>query len=593
LLKDLANRGTTLSPPRLMPAAAHDPVGVRWDRSPDASRAPHSLGHRTDTTSLHELHCLGTWGFIANRAELARDVSASESLGDQELLLRCCEEYGSGAAEKVAGPFSWIVWDGRSRKLIAARDRTGVHSVFFAAWGAEIQLAGSVDALLDGSPARPAWNERALVAHVQGNPPPPGETFYAGIRQLEPGELLTVTVDRFEVGRYWRLEPAPALLRLRSDNDYAAAYRELLFEVAAEYAPEVPAGITLSGGLDSTSLAVALTRAVPASRLTAVRWVAPELPDADESDRSAMVARRLGLADATVRSDRNWTLRGVELTPPRASPFVNFYEVLWGETFECARSRGLQILFTGASGDHLFGCGVTPYADLWLTGRWNDLTRQLRADPRYRRVSPLSTLRQTIVSPIAHAWGPEWWRRRWAPVVPWLGERYRKRHHPVEPRASRRLLPGRQHRLEVLRQRFLPHVMAHTTAAAARRGVTLRHPLLDHRLFEFAASLPADQSFRAGEGKTIVRNALRGLLPAEVIEQRGKVVPTPISRRGLAEREQEKVWPLLSNMRTAALGVVDEDRLRAEYRDYVAGVSRSGLFWYALTCEAWLREHFG
>lgn len=146
--------------------------------------------------------------------------------------------------------------------------------------------------------------------------------------------------------------------------------------------------------------------------------------------------------------------------------------------------------------------------------------------------------------------------------------------------------------MEVLGQRFLPHVMAQAAADAAGRGVELRHPLLDHRLLEFAASLPADQSFRGGESKTVVRNALRGLLPEEVVEQRGKVVPSAISRRGLAEREQGKIWPLLRDMRAAELGLVDEERLREGYRDYLAGDRRSGLFWYAVTLEAWLREHF-
>lgn len=592
LLNGFFNGGAVPTPPRLTPAGTDGAVGVRWNRSPEASEVPPSRRQPTDVSSLTGLHCLHKQGFIANRDELARAVSASQELGDPELLLRCYERYGSGTAEKIAGPFSWILWDGRCRKLIAARDRTGVQSLGFAPAGSEIRVAGSVDALIDGAASRPSWNERALVAHVQGEPPPPGETFYSGIRQLEPGEMLTVTEERCEVSRYWRLAPAPPLLRLRSDDDYAAAYRELLFKVAAEYAADAPAGITLSGGLDSTSLAVALTRAVPASQLTAVRWLAPEIPEADESERSARVGSQLGLADVTVRADHHWTLREGDLKPPRESPFVHFYALLWDQTFRCARQAGLQVLFTGASGDHLFGCGVTPYADLWLTGRWFELARQLRADPRYRRLSLLATVRNAIVSPILHAWGPDWWRRRWTPALPWLGERFRADYRPVEPRPSRRLLPGRQQRLEVLGQRFLPQIMAQATASAARCGLELRHPLLDHRLFEFAASLPSEQSFRDGEGKTVVRNALRGALPVEVIEQRGKVEPTSISRRGLAEREQGRVWPLLRDMRAAALGFVDEARLREEYRNYVAGASTSVMFWYALTCEAWLREHF-
>ena len=330
-------------------------------------------------------------------------------------------------------------------------------------------MAATVEALLDGSSSPPVWNESAMVAQVLGKPPPPGETSYSGIQQLEPGCVLTVTAASLEVARYWGLPQNPPALRLRSDQAYAAAYRELLFTVAAEYAPSASCGITLSGGLDSTSVAVALARAMPAERLTAIRWEAPELPDADEGDRSAKVGRSLGLGDASVRADHCWTLRGADLRPPRSTPFVNFYAELWGETFHRARQLGLRILFTGASGDNLFGCGVTPYADLWLTGRWGRLVDEIRGDGRFRGLSTLRTFRLAVISPIAYAWGPQWWRRRWTPPVAWLGERYR-RHYRPSASGSRWILPGRQHRMEVLNNRFLAHVMTQATANAGSVG---------------------------------------------------------------------------------------------------------------------------
>jgi asparagine synthase (glutamine-hydrolysing) len=127
---------------------------------------------------------------------------------------------------------------------------------------------------------------------------------------------------------------------------------------------------------------------------------------------------------------------------------------------------------------------------------------------------------------------------------------------------------------------------------AAAHGLAVRSPLLDHRLAEFAVRLPVDQTFRAGQRKIILRNAMRGVLPDAVVDMWGKIVPTVIADRGLREREQEKVRGYMRNMRAADLGYVDEAPLRQAYDDYVVGKTDSTMFWFAITLEDWLRRYF-
>ena len=131
-----------------------------------------------------------------------------------------------------------------------------------------------------------------------------------------------------------------------------------------------------------------------------------------------------------------------------------------------------------------------------------------------------------------------------------------------------------------------------TNRQAERNGVEFRHPLLDHRLIEFALSLPTDQTFRASQRKIIVRNAMRGLLPSSVIDMWDKILPSAIFHRGIREREQAKVWPLMTNMRAAEMGFVDEPKLRCAYQDYLDGKTDNTLFWHTLTLEDWLRRWF-
>ena len=110
-------------------------------------------------------------------------------------------------------------------------------------------------------------------------------------------------------------------------------------------------------------------------------------------------------------------------------------------------------------------------------------------------------------------------------------------------------------------------------------------------MFEFAATLPTTQTFRAGARKLIMRNAMQGLLPEEILSMWDKVYASAIFDRGLQEREQSKVWRLLTDMRAAELGYVDEKRVRDAYRNYLRREG-SVRFCFTITLEDWLRRYF-
>ena len=255
----------------------------------------------------------------------------------------------------------------------------------------------------------------------------------------------------------------------------------------------------------------------------------------------------------------------------------------------------MSCLFSGASGDNLFGGNASAYPDLLLTLRWVELARQLRRHLPRSEMGWARVIRTMLLAPI---------RRRYLPFLdrpeppPWLGERYRELAVELLRRGRRegrpfRLLPGRADLLDQLRERRLAQTFCQLDVQAAGFGVELRHPLLDHRLVELAASLPIDQVFRAAERKVIVRNAMRGRLPDEVLDRRRKITPDAIFARGVREREADRVRAGLTGMVAAELGYVDERRLRAAYEDYAAGRSRSTRFWSAFSLERWLRARDG
>lgn len=508
------------------------------------------------------------------------------------MLLRAYERYGPEAPARLAGPFAWMLWDSGEKRLVAARDRLGTHAVYYSVREGRLYLASDFESLLDALPSPLSPNLRSIRAHLHGRPPAPGETFYEGISVLRPGEALVATTDRVDLRLYWQIEPGP-LLRLEDEEAYAATVWARILQAVDESAPEEgPVGVAMSGGFDSTSVAAALRKARPQAEITVFTWTAKELPEADESRTAEATARALGCPVVPIPADRHWPLcREPGIRPTPEGPLYNFYTDVWEVVFEAARERGIQVLLTGYGGDSLFGGNAFSYPDLLLTGRWLRLVGDIRRHLPRSALGLPGILRRMVLSPILHSLIPQRTAREPRPL-PWLGPQLAGRRRDRETAAREWLLPGRLQRLGILRSPLIPAVALQSTDHAARNGIDLRHPLLDHRLWELAAALPSTQTFAAGNRKIALRRALRRVLPPDVWGSLGKTYPSAIADRGLRERETGKVWGLLQGMRAAGMGFVDEARLHEEYRSYLARKSQSTHLWQALTLEAWLRRYF-
>ena len=525
-------------------------------------------------------------GLIADRDALPDSATFDT---DSELLVALFEHSGTDALEMMAGTQSVALWDAKNRELLVSTDRAGVHPMFYTKSGDRTLVSSDVVNLLEEPSVTRRLNIRSCVRFLQGEPPGSGETFFDGVLAVEPARILKLSSSGVvDESIYWELDPQP-VLPLSRREDYENAYLERLSEVIPGYLPKSAFGITLSGGLDSTSVAAIARASRSGGDIVGFTWIAPELPEADEHDVAEAAAAHLGIELVPIRGDLHWPLSsplGLATSPD--GPFLNFYSELWDETFRTMRGKGFDVSLSGLDGDRLFGGGLFPYADLLLTGRWLTLVNQVRHHLRHVTKSLPSLLRQTVLSPVARAYLPP--LRHRARPVPWLKTEFRE---PVAKDRGTvwRGLPGRFNRYETLTDPFLGMVAAATTNHARRHGIDFRHPLLDHRLLEFAARLPQTVVTDGFTQKAIVRRAMGSLLPMEVTAQFDKVRPTAIGYRGLREREQEKIWPLMRDMRLSDLGVVDESVLRSEYQAFLEGKD-STIFWYTITLEDWLRRYW-
>jgi asparagine synthase (glutamine-hydrolysing) len=572
----------------LMQPSSPGPLAFAYDTAQGTLRRVFA-GARTEQVTASGVVALH--GFVANRAALP----AGDDTSDAGLITARWRQAGADAAKAIFGDAVWIAYDADKREVTAARDRMGMNGVFYAQHAGEVWLALSLDALLAAWPGRRALNPSAIARHINMQPPVEGETHHAGIHALPRGCTLRVAGDQITVQPYWTIQQGP-VLKLASDVAYAEAYREVLFQVAREYAPAGRAAITLSSGMDSTSVAAALREATPALDLVAMTWTTPELAEADEITYVREVAAKLDLPLQEVRGDQHWTMCHPEgIRTSAGMPFVLFYDDLWDAGHSAIRDAGATTVFDGFSGDALFGANVFAYADLLLQGRWLRCAREFRAHMRQNpsRLTMPQAIKMLLLGPLLRSYAPALVNRRPAQPAKWL----LPAHHALwqstqQPALAGSGLPGRRRRFDTIGDPFSAQVGIHYGGLAQRFGLQGRHVLMDHRLVEFALSLPTDQTIRNGQRKTIMRNAMRGRLPDSVLDMWGKIYPTTMSERGLRERETAKIWGYLTNMRAAEMGFVDEGIVRGVYQDYLGKKAKDIRFFYAIMLEDWLRRYF-
>jgi asparagine synthase (glutamine-hydrolysing) len=210
-------------------------------------------------------------GEIYNHADLRPSLEARghryRSRSDTETILHAYEEYGDRCVEHLRGMFAFAIWDRRQRRLLIARDRLGIKPLYYAITDRELVFGSEIKALLASDAIRPEFNRAALPEFLATRFVSGEETLFRGIRKLQPGHTLSWSPDAgFIERRYWQI-PAPSAAPARSFETEAADLRErLLAAVKRHLMSDVPLGVFLSGGIDSSALA-AMTAGMVSERL--------------------------------------------------------------------------------------------------------------------------------------------------------------------------------------------------------------------------------------------------------------------------------------------------------------------------------------
>src|SRR5881397_3410257 len=221
-------------------------------------------------------------GEIYNHAELRPELEARghryRTRSDTETILHLYEEEGEECVKRLRGMFAFALWDRDRRRLFLARDRLGIKPLYYARTDRELLFASEIKALLAASPIRAEFNEAVLPEYLATRFVAGEETFFRGIRKLLPGHTLSWSLaDGFRERRYWRLpvttDDSPVELQERASH----LRTRLEGAVRSHLMSDVPLGLFLSGGLDSSGLAALMAPMVDgAIRTFSVGFQEPE-----------------------------------------------------------------------------------------------------------------------------------------------------------------------------------------------------------------------------------------------------------------------------------------------------------------------------
>ena len=477
------------------------------------------------------------FNYIELRRELQRQGHRFYTDSDTEVIVHLYEQHGDNFVDALNGQFAIALYDIRKRRLVLARDRTGIRPLFHTTVGGRLIFASEVKALFT-LPEVPRRLDVAALAEVFSYwAPLEPHSVFEGVSSLPPGHLLVADAAGVSVRRYWDWQ-FPEVPEPRNEDDCAAELRELLIDaVRLQLRADVPVGAYLSGGLDSSII----TSLIRNHTDTPLRSFSLTFEDAefDESAQQQELVDHLGTQHSSLRVSKADIARAFPRTVWQVeSAIVRTAPTPLMLLSRHVRESGYKVVLTGEGADEVFG-GYDLFKEAkirrflarepgsaWRPRILEKLYPYLRNSPASGRAFThrfFSEGAEHIAEPwFAHIPRMTTTRR----VLQFLRPEIQERLAATDPcRALQATLPQSI-------ERWLPmgrdqYVEAHTLMSgyllsaqgdrvAMAHSIEGRVPFLDHRLIEFANRLPAHFKLKGLTEKAILKRAVRGELPDSI-----------------------------------------------------------------------------
>jgi asparagine synthase (glutamine-hydrolysing) len=533
---------------------------------------------------------------------------------DTETVLHLYERYGDDAVDHMRGMFAVAIWDIKERRLFLARDRYGVKPLYYSQLADGSLLFGSeIKALLPALGRRASLNVNALPDYLANHAPSGDETLFEGVKRVPPGHTLVWQAGRIAIRRYWDISygealtgPAPGSNAERAlVEEYGERFRE---SVRLRLMSDVPLGMFLSGGIDSAAITATMASLVKDPILTFS--VAFQEREANELAYARLVAQ-------AYKTDHH------EVVVSPEDFFAELPRLIWHEDEPLAHPSSVALYFVAKL--------ASRHVKVVLTGEGSDET--LAGYNRYRVTDYNVHLGKAYNRLL-----PQWARNgvRNAIAMAPVRSRFRQRanrtflvrdsnlddlyfdNFAVFGRAAQRelLMPELRdslancdpyaayhealHRVEgrpLVSQllyadvkTYLHELLMKQDQMSMAASIESRVPFLDHPLTEWVAALPQSMKLRGTTTKWILRQSMRGKLPAEILSRRKMGFPVPIGS-WLRGSWQHLLDEYVTGGRAQQRGLFNPQAVRKLAQEHISGVNHSERLWSLINFEMWARIH--
>jgi len=566
-------------------------------------------------------------GEIYNAPSLRKDLEKTGQVtqwrghSDTEVMLACIETLGlEKAVRSFIGMFAFALWDQQEQQLHLVRDRLGIKPLFYG-WQQDTFLFGSELKALRAHPAfQGRINRDALALFFRHNVIPTPYSIYQGIQKLQPGTILTFTSPATEPKTfiYW---DAWAIAESGQTNLFFGSYQEAVNElerllsdaIGLRLLSDVPLGAFLSGGIDSsTVVALMQNQSTQSVRSFSIGFSQTEY---NEAPHAAAVAEHLGTDHTELLVTSNQALEVIQRLPTIFDePFADSSQIPTFLVSQLTRQH-VTVALSGDGGDELF-CGYNRY--LWAGPLWNKLGRLPKVartglsyglqalsveqwNHLYRMTEPVIPSRLRMQAPGRNA-------HRLAEVLAFNNERAFYRgivsHWDESPvlgalEPVTRLTATRQPDCHSFTEwmmaqdlvTYLPDdILTKVDRASMAVALEARVPLLDHRVVEFAWSLPLEWKLRQQTGKQILRDVLYKHVPRHLIERPKMGFGIPLDR-WLRHDLRDWAEDLLDERKIKQQGYLNPVPIRNKWNEHLSGKSNWQYhLWDVLMWQAWYEQ---
>ncbi|VBB08352.1 asparagine synthase [Lucifera butyrica] len=532
-------------------------------------------------------------GELYNTPELKQELETRgysfTTTSDTEVLLTSYIEWGPSCAEKLNGIFAFCIWDEAKEQAFFARDRIGVKPLFYAERGKSLLFGSELKALLANPKVRPQVNGEGLAEiFMMGPSRTPGHGIYRGVNELKPGHSMVYDRNGIRIRQYWRLVTEP---HTDDFNTTVRTVRELLQDtVRRQLVSDVPVCTLLSGGLDSSALTALTSDVYEQDGIGSVDTYSVDYVDNEKYFQANHFQPN---------ADTPWVRRVAEY-------FGTCHHDVVLDTPELAQalppatlSRDLPGMADVDTSLYLFCREIKKGATVALSGECAD--EVFGGYPWFHRqeLFDAGTFPWAVMTKLRGSWLSPAVRQMIKPEE-YVAERYRDALAEV-PR-----LPGEEAHAARMREifylsltRFMPTLLDRKDRMSMAFGLEVRVPYCDHRIVEYVWNVPWKMKYYENREKGLLRHALTGVLPDDVLWRKKSPYPKTHNPSYL---NTVRNWALtiLDDPSSPLLPLIDSAKIKEIARSSEASsnipwfgqlMGGAQLFAYLIQVDTWLREY--